>query len=392
MSSVSDLLSQYDLSVDDARQFVMGHLSSPEIIYATAAEFGITFDMLAEIYGQGVTGSQVQDFFSDQNMIADGNAPVWNEAYRVGDYSSMYQSTSQSGSDDHSDNTDSSATDDHSDNTDSSATDLILGSTVNGEIELNGDKDVFEYSLIKGEKYTLTVNNQRDEEAAPVLGDETISAFISPDSLDYNYLNYQGLSVTGNDSSSLTFEAELTGTYFIEVGNLFGTSREINDNHYSLKLDHSTEPDDHSDMLDSAATDISFNEAVSGVIELNGDRDSFELELSAGQSYTLTLSNTESFTIGQRTISATVYAPLYDNIFGSVGSIGTALSTETKNTTFQAEQSGTHYIQIKNTSAGTAFKSDNIPYTFQIEQASSARLVDEAELTGVQFMGSENMI
>lgn len=91
MTSANQLLSYYEITMQEAREFINANIASPQNIYSAAAQYGITFDMLAEIYGQGATGEVVKEFFGNQGFVNSGDAPHWNGGYLEGDFSSMYQ-------------------------------------------------------------------------------------------------------------------------------------------------------------------------------------------------------------------------------------------------------------------------------------------------------------
>lgn len=64
MSDATDLLASYGLSFSQGRDFVYANLSNPQTIYDTALAYGVTFSMLAELYGQGVSEADVIGFFN----------------------------------------------------------------------------------------------------------------------------------------------------------------------------------------------------------------------------------------------------------------------------------------------------------------------------------------
>lgn len=66
--SAADHLSQYGVSVEQALAFILNNISTPEVIFNTANTFGVTNEMLAEIYGNGVTTEQVIDYFAAQGI------------------------------------------------------------------------------------------------------------------------------------------------------------------------------------------------------------------------------------------------------------------------------------------------------------------------------------
>lgn len=74
--SASELLAQYGITFQQARDFIHNNLNSPAIIYSTAAQYGITFDMLGELYADGVSGAEVKSFFSSKGYSTENNMPI----------------------------------------------------------------------------------------------------------------------------------------------------------------------------------------------------------------------------------------------------------------------------------------------------------------------------
>jgi hypothetical protein len=62
-------LAKYGVSVAQAREFIVANLNSPTVIYNTAKQYGVTNQMLAEIYG-GVTANDVRSFFNQLGFAA----------------------------------------------------------------------------------------------------------------------------------------------------------------------------------------------------------------------------------------------------------------------------------------------------------------------------------
>jgi hypothetical protein len=75
MPSAAAHLAQYGVSVVQARSFIVANLQSPQTIYSVAREFGVTNQMLAEIYG-GVTAADVRGFFSSLGFDAAALDPA----------------------------------------------------------------------------------------------------------------------------------------------------------------------------------------------------------------------------------------------------------------------------------------------------------------------------
>ncbi|MBJ7551518.1 hypothetical protein [Marinomonas ostreistagni] len=83
-------LAKFGVTVDQAHQFIQGNLDSPETIYQVAAQYEVTFDMLAEIYSDDIDGDIVRSFFSDLGMVTSDDAPLWDDDYEDGDYDVMF--------------------------------------------------------------------------------------------------------------------------------------------------------------------------------------------------------------------------------------------------------------------------------------------------------------
>lgn len=78
MSNVYEQLALYGISFDDAKSFVYDNIGFPKVIYDAAATYDITFGMLAELYGQGVTETQVKAFFSSHGLDISTPQPLVN--------------------------------------------------------------------------------------------------------------------------------------------------------------------------------------------------------------------------------------------------------------------------------------------------------------------------
>ena len=88
--SAEQHLAQYGVTVEQARQFIHGNLQNPETIYQVAAQYGVTFDMLAEIYGENANGEIVKSFFNGLGMVTSDDTPLWDDDYEDGDFDTMY--------------------------------------------------------------------------------------------------------------------------------------------------------------------------------------------------------------------------------------------------------------------------------------------------------------
>ncbi|WP_372835442.1 hypothetical protein [Pontibacterium sp.] len=75
--SASTHLAQFGVTVEQARSFILNNIASPSVIFDTASNYGVTNEMLAEIYG-GVTRDDVVGFFNSvgiDSSILDSVTP-----------------------------------------------------------------------------------------------------------------------------------------------------------------------------------------------------------------------------------------------------------------------------------------------------------------------------
>lgn len=75
MSGVRALLADLGVTFEEARGFIYDNIANPQLIYNTASYYGVSYEMLAELYGQNVVVSQVKEFFYTQGFDAYGNVP-----------------------------------------------------------------------------------------------------------------------------------------------------------------------------------------------------------------------------------------------------------------------------------------------------------------------------
>lgn len=77
--STAEHLAQYGLTSQQARDFILANLETPEVIFDAAKQFGVTSWMLAEIVG-GVSTPQVMKFFSERGRDTaelDGDGVIY---------------------------------------------------------------------------------------------------------------------------------------------------------------------------------------------------------------------------------------------------------------------------------------------------------------------------
>lgn len=77
--TATQLLAQYGVTLQQARDFVNANLNSPGVVFSTCKQYGITTSMLGEIAG-GYTSAQVTAFFSSHGINASALDPSTSTA------------------------------------------------------------------------------------------------------------------------------------------------------------------------------------------------------------------------------------------------------------------------------------------------------------------------
>ncbi len=160
--------------------------------------------------------------------------------------------------------------DDYAGSTQTTGT-VQIGSSVNGVIEVGGDKDWFAVSLVAGHGYTFALDGADPaalSDPSLVLLDAAGTTLISDDD------GGTGLN------SLLSYTPQVSGTYYLEAG---GWSEIVG--RYQLSASYS---DDYAASAQTIGA-VQIGASVTGVIEVAGDRDWFAVSLTAGQAYTFAL-------------------------------------------------------------------------------------------------------
>lgn len=216
--------------------------------------------------------------------------------------------------------------DDYGNNASSSGS-LTSGSTTSGSIEESGDVDWFQVYLQSGNEYTFNLN------AASSSSLDTIIGGLYDPSTNYIENTYDDDGGEGLNSL-LTFTPNQSGYYYIEVDG-YGSSI----GGYDLTLTGTASNDDYVDSISTTGA-VGTSGLATGNIEEAGDSDWFEIQLSAGIEYTVSLSalNSDLDTIigGIYNASGSVQPYTYNDDGGEgYNSLLTYIPTE----------SGTYYIE-----------------------------------------------
>ncbi len=151
---------------------------------------------------------------------------------------------------------------------------VVLGATVKGGIQIEGDIDLFRFSLEAGKTYTMVLT--------PGTG-ASVNAF-STDITDAAQTMRAYGSSNGTGVITAGFTATTGGSYYLSVNGSYGNVGST----YSLSMVAATD-----DYLASKQTTgvLAVGATVSAKIDVAGDNDWFKLNLTAGTSYTFKLTD-----------------------------------------------------------------------------------------------------
>jgi len=281
MSAATHLL-QYNVTVAQAREFILSYIQTPEIIYSTSLAYGVTAEMLAEIYG-GVSASDVVNFFNSQGL--DGNA--------LSDTGTGASDGSGGGTDDGSGGTaDAIGADIYN------ASSMFAGVPVAGMIDHVDDTDWYAVSLSAGTEYTFDLKGTAT--SAGTLTDPLLELFNSSGHL----LGTNDDGGSGNDAK-LTYTPSTSGAYYISADAYLSATGS-----YLLEMQASSN-DAGADI--HSASSVSVGAPITGMIDYALDADWYAISLTTGTEYTFSLQGNVQYGI-------TTLSDPWLNLYNSSGS------------------------------------------------------------------------
>ena len=181
------------------------------------------------------------------------------------------------------------------DNTTSTNGYLEVGGTVEGTLEVNGDRDWLRINLVAGNVYSFAVEGQ-------TLDDTYLRFYDSNGTLLEENDDYNGLNSAINN-----YQAVITGDYYLGVGAYADASTGtyiVSANNNSQIVDPPPDINDDYDNTTSTNGYLEVGGTVEGTLEVNGDRDWLRINLVAGNVY--------SFAVEGQTLDDT-YLRFYDS-------------------------------------------------------------------------------
>lgn len=231
--------------MNDARSFITNNVDNLSYLISVCSQFGVTNEMLAEIYGDIPRGLVVRYFAK----------------YGI---NSLYL-----------DDVDYDVEDDNGSDYGLDAETLTLNTETADEIEDRSDSNLYSIELEAGVTYTITLSSEELSNAYLVLRDEEGEKIES---------DFQSES---ESAATLTFIPDKSGTFFIDVSDL----RDRTAGEFSLIVE-GDEGSYNDDYAGSVATEgsIEAGDTIIAEIEEYGDSDWFAVEMNEGETYTFTLS------------------------------------------------------------------------------------------------------
>ena len=251
----------------------------------------------------------------------------------------------------------STVPDDHGDNK-NEATAVALGDQTLGELDNVGDTDWFQVTLDGNTDYTIELLNSG-------LVDGTVRLYSSGLTL----LGESSGSSLGVSITSLGYTSAVGDVYYVEV------SSSSNDGGYKLLVQ---ETDDYEDTFVEATQSLSVGGSVLGGIQADSDFDYLQMQVTAGQSYRLSLSAFSVF--GDPLANG---ALLILNGSGGVvgGANGANPGGEHVSYEFTADSTGTMYVGVT---------ADGVTGDYLLS-LSEVELQIEGDLNGDGFVGVDDL-
>ena len=213
--------------------------------------------------------------------------------------------------------------DDHGDSI-AEATPAVVGETVEGAMDYDGDFDFFAFELEADQLYLIDV-------ALGTLGD-SVATLYSEDGFMFTSNDDYG----GSLASRISWVPDYSGVYYVEVRAFSseGTG--------SYTLTAGAAVDDHANSVDGATSAV-VGEAVEGEMDYLGDLDVFAFEFEAGQLYQID--------VEVDTLSASAVT-LYDGDGVWLDNNNSYGSSPTSRIYWEAASSGTHYVEVSGMNEG----------------------------------------
>ncbi|MBB1487180.1 hypothetical protein [Oceanospirillum sediminis] len=290
--SLSDHLSEYSITISEARDFIVSNIGNPGEILSFGRSHNLTAQMLADIYGD-LNAEQVHSYFDDAGL----------------DYDSVYNTANK----------------------------LILSETHSEIIASTNDKsDMYSIELQADQAYMITLESD-DIEALNLI----ISHKWGMYPIEHEVIN--------DGAIQIEFTPNVTSTYHLNVSSenyIIDNGWVVNTGDYSLNISESTVEDNTGNRAETAIS-MQVGESLEGVIETGGDQDWIAVDLQLGSVYAISLSGDLTELKSAMTVNGEWRDSISMTLYGGTSDVQSAKQEDGDHLlVYTPQQTGTHYIAI----------------------------------------------
>jgi len=146
---------------------------------------------------------------------------------------------------------------------------ISLGAKTSGKIDYLSDRDWFKVSLVQGQAYQFDCTENNSLDTYMYLRDN-----------QGNYIKYNDDGGSDYDDPRITFTADTTGIYFLDIGD----HGDNNTGDYQVHFSSITTSDDFSEDINTTGT-ITIGGKITADLDFNSDHDWFSISLIQGTKY-----------------------------------------------------------------------------------------------------------
>ena len=241
--------------------------------------------------------------------------------------------------------------DDCADDVDTTCT-VTVGGTAEGEIEVAGDVDWFAVDFVSGTDYRIDVEG--DDSGGGTLYDTLLNGIYDADG---ELIAGTTVDSGGGDSvdARLIYTATTTGRHYIAAG-AADDLEFVDVGTYTVRVAEYVVPSDDCTVDTATTCSVMVGGSATGDLEVEGDRDWFEVEFVSGNEYRIDLTGVDNAggTLDDPHLRG-IYRSDGTKISGTENDDGIGLGADSR-VEYTASTTGTHYIAAggyDDTEAGT---------------------------------------
>lgn len=309
--TVSEHLASYDISVFEARNFIIDNIDNPDRIIDASMEYHLTNQMLVDIY-DNVSLMDVELYFSFNGL----DSRCLDQQNSEDDYGSGKQRAGT----------------------------LTTGEAKTAEIEESGDLDWFKVDLQAGQNYFLTMKSDDLDHSSLVLRDSK------------GYQVGSGSLLYGQNGIAFSYTPEYSGSFYLSATSTGATES----GRYTLQVQSGESADEYAGSTDTSGQ-ISVGDNVRSHLEYMLDDDWFSVDLQSDTEYQFAMFAS--------------YMPLpYFSLRDAEGQVlhdetGLSEGTQRLEFSYTPEVAGTYYLSLANISDSDAsVYQDNRLYTLSVNE------------------------